>query len=133
MRGLAWTVLALNVGCGSPRSPERPALTAQRPVIDSIAPASGPAGPDYPIHVVIYGRGFAASGNTVTFGPIRVAPLPSSNGGTRIEFSVPKEAPSPGEVPPMPLLPGAYEVTVSTPHGTSRPVRFHLTQPRSGL
>ncbi len=125
-------VLALGVlmspaaGCGvRVRSPE--AETGAAPVILSLLPSSGPAGEDYPLRVLILGRGFWESGNVVSFGAIATPDLPSFEGGTRIEFWVPKQAPSSGEAPPMILAPGEYPVTVTTPRGTSRPLAFRLT------
>lgn len=97
------------------------------PEILELIPASGPAGPAYPIDVVIRGRNFMATGNVVMFGPVELTGLPSSDDGTRIRLSVPKEIPSRGEVPPLVLPPGDYPVTVTTPAGTSRPVLFTLT------
>lgn len=66
------------------------------------------------------------TGNTVTFGPVQVPDLSSSD-GRHIDFFVPKEVASRGEVPPMVLPYGDYPVTVTTPAGTSRPVVFTLT------
>jgi hypothetical protein len=77
--------------------------------------------------VTVEGRGFAEAGNIVDFGGIQVEGLPSSEGGSRLVFSVPKMIPSAGEVPPMVLQPGEYAVTVTTPWGTSRPVIFTIT------
>ena len=80
------------------------------------------------IEVIIEGTGFVEEGNIVTFGGIPSKALASTDGGTRITFWVPKEVPSTGEVPPMILDPGEYEVTVTTPSGTSEPVTFILTR-----
>jgi hypothetical protein len=97
------------------------------PVITDISPSSGPAGAAYPIRATLSGLGFAPTGNTVSFGPVQVPDLPSPD-GRHIDFFVPKEAPSRGEVPPMVLSDGEYPVTVTTPAGTSRPVVFTLTR-----
>jgi len=69
------------------------------------------------------------TGNTVTFGPVRISDLPSPD-GRHITFFVPKEVPSRGEVPPMVLLYGGYAVTVTTQAGTRRAVQFTLTRRR---
>lgn len=98
------------------------------PVITALVPAAGPAGEAYPIRMVIEGRGFNETGNIVTFGSIRSRGLPSSQGGTRITFWVPKEVPSTGEAPPRILEPGRYPVTVTTTRGTSEPVTFTLIE-----
>ncbi len=96
------------------------------PVISRLVPDHGPAGEAYPIRVVIEGRGFAPAANTIRFGPVMLSDLPSEGDGTRILFFVPKVMPAPGEAPPRPLLPDAYEVTVMTLDGTSAPARFTL-------
>ena len=80
------------------------------------------------IQVTIQGTGFAAEGNIVTFGGIPTEGIASAEGGTRITFWVPKEVPSAGEAPPMVLDPGEYDVTVTTPTGTTEPVVFILTR-----
>jgi hypothetical protein len=82
---------------------------------------------DYPIQVIIEGRGFSEEDNVVTFGVVPVEGLASSDSGTRISFWVPKEVPSTGEVPPMVLDPGEYAVTVTTARGTSNAMTFTLT------
>jgi hypothetical protein len=97
------------------------------PVLVALSPSSGRAGMDYPVQVTIEGNGFAQEDNVVIFGGIPVEGLPSSDGGTRISFWVPKEIPSTGEVPPMVLDPGEYEVTVTTPRGISNSMTFTLT------
>ena len=100
-----------------------------RPVITRLEPSSGWAGTAYPIRVTIHGSGFMETGNVVVFGPVRVPDRASTDGGTRIVFSVPKQRPSTGEVPPMVLPPGEHEVKVITEHGTSEPAVFTLTRP----
>lgn len=96
------------------------------PVIDRLEPASGLAGVAYPIEVTIIGRNFADSANTITFGPVRLDGLAARDGGTRLVFFAPKEEPARGEVPPALLLPGPYDVRVTTPAGTSNAATFTL-------
>lgn len=96
------------------------------PVISRLVPDRGPAGEAYPIRVVIEGRGFAPAANAVRFGPVTLSDLPSEGDGTLIVFFVPKVMPARGEVPPRPLLPDTYEVTVTTPEGASAPALFTL-------
>lgn len=115
------------LGCANTPPPESSAGPSAGPAITGLSPSSGPAGDAYPIQVTLEGRAFAETGNVVTFGGIPSRGLPSSAGGTRITFWVPKEVPSTGEVPPMVLSPGEYEVTVTTLGGTSEPVMFILT------
>lgn len=134
----ALAVLAAASGCAgssgsgepSPRVPA-PEPTV-RPVVTLLEPSSGWAGTAYPYRVTIHGSGFMETGNVVVFGPVRIPDRASTNGGTRIVFSVPKERPSTGEVPPMVLPAGEYAVTVTTESGKSTPVTFTLTRPGNG-
>ena len=103
-------------------------IMSANPTIDRLEPASGWAGDAYPITVTIYGSHLTASDNTVTFGPVEIADRPSTD-GTQLVFSVPKMFPSGGEVPPMVLQPGEYEVRVTNANGTSEPAVFTLTRP----
>ena len=122
--------LAITCVCCSRSEPGRVLpIMSVNPAIDRLEPASGWAGQAYPITVTIYGSRFTESDNTVTFGALEIADRPSSAGGTQIVFSVPKMLPSSGEVPPMVLLPGEYEVRVSNANGTSEPAVFTLTRP----
>ena len=127
----SWLLFAA-VGCvlfyepGCVRLSAEDAAT-EKPVISEIRPSSGPAGVAYPIRVTLGGRGFMRTGNIVTFGPVQVRELSSSD-NRHLDFFVPKEIPSSGEVPPMVLPPGEYSVTVTTPAGTSEPIVFTLTR-----
>jgi len=111
-------------GCACMRRPRRP--QANPPTLTEIVPASGPAGPDYPLHVTIRGTGFMPTGNVVRFGPVTV-PDVSSPDGSRIMFYVPKAVLSGGEVPPAVLTPGDYPVAVTNSAGTSNALSFRLT------
>ncbi len=122
---LAYTLL-VGIACSQPRHMENP--TPQGPVIQALVPTEGPAGTAYPIEITITGTGFARVGNTVTFGDIVIADLPSTNDGAEIRFYAPKERPSTGEAPPFVLTPGHYAVTVTTPDGTSEPALFVFTR-----
>jgi hypothetical protein len=99
---------------------------ANPPTLIEIVPASGPAGPAYPLPATIRGTGFLPTGNVVRFGPVTV-PAEASPDGSRIMFYVPKAMPSRGEVPPAGLTPGDYPVTVTNPAGTSNALSFRLT------
>ncbi|MGD2122856.1 MAG: IPT/TIG domain-containing protein [Gemmatimonadota bacterium] len=116
------------LGCPGNHPPSARENPAEIPSVVSITPDRGRVGEAYPIEVTIEGTGFVEEGNIVTFGGIPSEALVSTDGGTRITFWVPKEVPSTGEVPPMILDPGEYEVTVTTPSGTSEPVTFVLTR-----
>lgn len=98
-----------------------------KPELLDISPARGPAGSAYPIAATLRGRGFAATGNTVTFGPVTMPDLPSADGAS-ISFMVPKAMQSRSEVPPLILPANEYWVTVSTSAGTSNWVTFTLTR-----
>ena len=122
--------LATTCVCCSRSEPGRVVpIMNENPTIDRLDPASGWAGEAYPITVTIHGSNFAESGNTMTFGPVEIADRSSSTGGTQIVFSLPKMFPSRGEVPPMMLRPGSYEVRVTNANGTSEPAVFTLTRP----
>jgi hypothetical protein len=97
------------------------------PHLISLAPASGPAGPAYPLRVTIDGTGFMPTGNVVEFGPVRIADVVSPD-GARIIFAVPKLLSSRSEVPPAILTPGEYPVTVTTSSGKSNSLNFTLTR-----
>jgi hypothetical protein len=101
-------------------------VSAQRPELIEIVPASGPAGAAYPLQATIRGTGFQPAGNVIDFGPVRISGLPSTEPG-RIRFSIPKDKPTGGEVPPMVLPPGQYRVTLTTTAGTSNALIFTLT------
>jgi len=59
------------------------------PTLTEIVPASGPAGPAYPLHVTIRGTGFMPTGNVVRFGPVTI-PNVSSPDGSRINVLCPE-------------------------------------------
>jgi hypothetical protein len=121
--------LVLATACASGA---RGAAGSTLPVIERVTPSTGPAGSAYPIEVEIVGRNFDDSLNTVTFGAVRLTRVRSDASGTRIVFQAPKSEPATGEVPPGPLLPGAYEIRVTTAAGTSNPVTFSLTREPGG-
>jgi hypothetical protein len=68
--------------------------------------------------VEILGCGFADS-NTVNVGPATISGVASLDAGTRIRFVVPLTLPSRGEVPPMRMLTGTVDVTVTARNVTS--------------
>jgi hypothetical protein len=119
--------LALTLGCKSSSSrASAQALSSDAPAISVVRPDSGLAGTAYPIEVTIEGHGFLDSANVVTFGPVTITGVSSREQRTRIVLYLPKETPSAGEVPPAPLLPGPYELRVTTPAGTSNAITFRL-------
>src|SRR6516162_5531696 len=62
---------------------------ANPPTLIEIVPASGPAGPAYPLPVTIRGTGFMPGGNVVRFGPVTI-PNVSSPDGSRINVLCPE-------------------------------------------
>lgn len=118
-------IAVLCSGCAARAGGATPAPTL--PVIESLEPSSGPAGAAYPLRITILGTGFADSGNVVRFAAVAV-PVLAEESSTRIVFLAPKERPSTGEAPPFVLPAGDYDVTVTTPAGTSAPATFTLTR-----
>ena len=118
-------------GCVHGGLPEATQADRRIPVIERIEPATGWAGPDYPLEATVHGTGFLESGNVIVFGPVTINERASTNGGTQIVFPVPKQQRSRIEVPPMVLPVGEYAVTVTTAEGTSNVVIFTLTRPGS--
>jgi len=116
------------LACSPTPTTRMKAVALDPPVINRVNPGSGPAGVAYPVQITIEGRHFADSTNTVTFGPVTLTRIPSTENGKRIVFFAPKELPSTGEVPPSPLLPGPYEIRVATFGGESNAVTFVLTR-----
>ena len=130
VRGLM--VLELLGGCARSPSVEANPDAGSVPVITQLEPPSGRAGEDYPIDLIIYGSGFEETDNVVNLGLLRIPGLPSANDGTQITLVVPKVRPGTGEVAPFVLQPGEYLVTVTTRHGTSKPLVFRLTRQPEG-
>lgn len=97
------------------------------PQLIELIPPSGAAGEAYPLTVTIRGTGFAPTGNTVEFGPVKISDLPSPDAG-RIDLAVPKSIAGRGAAPPAVLPPGDYQVTVTTAAGTSNALVFTLTR-----
>jgi hypothetical protein len=96
------------------------------PELSEIIPTAGPAGTAYPLRVTIRGTGFLPAGNEINFGPLKIPDVPSED-GSQLSFQLPKQMPSVGEVPPMVLPPGEYQVTVKTMVGISNALPFTLT------
>ena len=99
-----------------------------KPIISSITPASGPAGQAYPIRATISGMNITTTGTTVHFGPVTISDVSANGVQGFLSFDVPKLMPSGGEVPPMVLQPGDYNVYVTNANGTSNTLTFTLTR-----
>ena len=80
------------------------------------------------IVVTIRGSAFSGEANTVVFGEVAITNVRSSDGGTVLRFTVPREVPSAGEAPPRTLPPGQYLVTVQTAAGVSNALTFRLVR-----
>jgi hypothetical protein len=89
-------------------------------VLVSLSPAEAAVGSE----TVVRGQGFTPTGNTLRFGTVDITDLESSDGGTMIRFTIPRRLPSRGEVPPMVVWPGEYEVVVRNSRGTSNVLRL---------
>ena len=76
--------------------------------------------------VELLGCGFDAAGNTVRFGPEPVSNVPSTAGGTSMRFTVPASIRGGGEVAPMPMVEGVYDVVIETSRGRSHARPFKL-------
>jgi hypothetical protein len=92
--------------------------------VDSIIPRSGQVDAESVLDLALYGRGFAATGNTVLFDAARVVGLASERGGTLLRFMAPTSIPAHGDAQTHRVGPGRYEVRVRTPSGTSNAVTF---------
>lgn len=96
--------------------------------IDSIVPKKGPVG----TNVSISGTGFSSS-NTIKFGQGAMYNVPSVNGGTLINFTIPEYM---GHYCPVgmaciaiahQIVPGDYQVSVDDGHGLSNEKTFTVT------
>jgi hypothetical protein len=108
-------------------TPPVPAQTS-RPRIDRVVPDSARVGPAVD-EVRIIGSGFdpGPSGqNTVEVGPVRLTMVPSNDAGTEIRFVVPAETGGTGQTRPRRVLPGSYEVTVTTRAGVSNAIPLRI-------
>jgi len=97
-----------------------------QPAVFQVLPPSASADPGEVLDLRITGCGFSASRNVVRFGDVTLRDVRSTERGTRIRVVVPKEVHSGGEVPPMSLGRGDYDVTVNNGRGTSNAKRVTL-------
>jgi hypothetical protein len=112
--------------------------TSSQPSITALSPTAGPIGTS----VTITGSGFAATGNTISFGDWQSPNLSSSNGGTSITFTVPNVTLCYSDNGPTACqtyvsgsrVPATYNVQVSTSiviGKTSNVLPFYVTAPTS--
>lgn len=106
-----------------------PSTDTLRPQLSRIVPESARVGRNSAVTLSLQGEHFDQSsdgGNSVDIGPIHLTGVPSTSGGRRIEVTIPDRIPSQGEAPPRPLLPGSFDVSVSTARGTSNVLPFRV-------
>jgi len=130
----------LAVSCGSsPIEPEpvtgagapAPATRDSVPTMTKITPSSGPVG----TVVTITGSGFLPRGNHLTFGRGYIKNLDSTDGAV-VRFEIPDgldlcspdaAGPCPGGYPQV--MPGDYEITVTSDAGHTTKLTFTVTRP----
>ena len=98
------------------------------PKIDRVAPDSARVGSAVD-EVRIIGTGFepGRSGqNTVDVGPIHLTMVPANDAGTEIRIVVPAQAQGTAQSPPRRVLPGTYDVTVTTRAGVSNAIPLRI-------
>jgi hypothetical protein len=103
-----------------------PKCVGDMPAVFEVLPPAASADPGEVLDLRINGCGFSAEKNTVTFGDVVVRNIKSTDDGTHIRVVIPKAARATGEVPPMPLGAGVYDVTVNNGRGTSNAKRVTL-------
>ena len=101
---------------------------ASAPKIDRMVPDSARVGSAVD-EVRIIGTGFepGRSGqNTVDVGPIHLTMVPANDAGTEIRIVVPAQAQGTAQSPPRRVLPGTYDVTVTTRAGVSNAIPLRI-------
>ena len=121
------SVLGETVVEGWPAKAPRQAVT-QPPKIDSISPRTAVVGAERVTDLVLYGKGFAASGNTVLFDGASVAGLLSESGGTIRRFTAPTFIPGRGTGSGHRVSAGRVLVRVRHAGGTSNAVAFTVRE-----
>jgi hypothetical protein len=96
------------------------------PALFEALPPAASADPGEVLDLRLNGCGFSANDNTVKFGDVTVRNVKSTDDGTHIRVVIPKDVHGGGEVPPMQLGAGIYDVTVNNGRGTSNAKRVAL-------
>jgi len=109
------SVIGLNAKC-----------SGSEPALFEVLPPAASVDPGAVLDLRIDGCGFSADKNTVKFGGVTMRNIRSTDDGTHIRVVIPKEAHSGGEVPPMQMSAGEYDVTVNNGRGTSNAKRVTL-------
>lgn len=121
-------------GCGSSLSNPAEVTNGAPQVgveLDSLEPDSGPVGTT----VVLRGKGFGETGNTVRFGQGYIRDLKVSEGGTALTFTIPDgvDLCAPGMTPCAGgfarVAPGTNDVSVITRAGESTRLVFTVSAP----
>jgi hypothetical protein len=98
------------------------------PKIDRVVPDSARVGSAVD-EVRIFGTGFepGRSGqNTVDVGPIHLTMVPANDAGTEIRITLPAETGGTAQTRPRRVLPGTYDVTVTTRAGVSNAIQLRI-------
>lgn len=103
-----------------------PRCLGSQSAVFEVLPAVASADPGEPLDLRITGCGFHATKNTVRLGEASVPNVRSTDDGTRIRVVVAKEYRANGEVPPMQIGAGAYDVSVNNGRGASNARRVTL-------
>lgn len=128
-RSTALLVVSLLVATACRRSERAAASTDTGVVITGVSPQTVTLRAGALTELVVRGTGFEASENTVTFGPVTLTSVKSTDGGTRISLTLPDRMPSGGGAAPMLWMAGDYPLTVSNRHGTSTPFSVTVKEP----
>jgi hypothetical protein len=105
---------------------EIPAPSAVR--IDSIVPRAATVTSGALIAVMIYGKGFTATANSVLLNGVAVASIRSTDSVTA-RLIVPATFPGTSEVAPRTVAPGEYTLQIKNTSGTSNTVTLTLRAP----
>ncbi len=92
--------------------------------IDSLTPQRGSIERDQVLEIVMYGSGFASTGNRVCFGDGEAAVVPSEGNGTRIRFIAPLTVRTHDGTRDVPVTTGAWPVHVENVNGRSNRITF---------
>ena len=135
---IGWRVLVavLALGCaratvptGSPAGVPTGAPVGV-PTVLEVSPTPIVVREGQPTAITIRGTGFDAVSNTVIVGPVTIAAVPATRGGTVLALSLPDRVPSGGGAAPMLWEPGRYPLSVATARGTSAPVTVTIEEPK---
>ncbi|HET9425504.1 MAG TPA: hypothetical protein VFO55_09045 [Gemmatimonadaceae bacterium] len=113
---------------GWPTTAPSAAVRLSKPVVDSISPRAGEVSAEEVTDLVLYGKGFAVTGNVVQFDGAEVAGLLSERGGTVLRFTAPTWIPARGKSAAHRVVPGRVQVRVKHAGGVSNAVTFTVRE-----